>query len=1379
MKSLMKVVVTVAVSCCATFASASWTYDSGVNTLSDDTGWVINTVGVTGGIRLNSVKTVGSDPDLDFRDANLSEGTPAIKEIYASCFSGKSTIGEVWLPEQLVTLWQNAFTGSSLTAVHFPTTIKSIGNQAFMGCKGLVTLDPALPPSLTSLSTEAFRSCTALVGPVMIGCDGGAALSLGTHVFCACSELVGVVFKDNVTAVTQSMFENCGALESVVLPPGLKSIGGSAFVSCLRLRKVTPFLPATCTSIGSQAFYNDYRLAGELSIAVGNTNACSFGAHCFYNCDGITKLTVGEGVKSFPGNFMQYSGGLTEIVWHDGVTTLGGNAFDGCTALTTVTPSLTPSALTTVSSWAFYNCPLLEGEISLGFNGPVTLSGERNFQYVKATRVALGPGVTTIPSYFCQGDSAMTELSLGENITSIGAYAFDSCGAIRGTVTLPPGLTSVGNYAFNGCSGINLTPFLPATVTKVGEMAFWNCSGITGDLHFATNDVTASCSQYAFSGTGISRAFLGNGITTLPTLSFASCPNLTYVKLPENLQSMTSSFKSCGALKTVEPFLPRTITYMKEAFMYCYALTGDLWLGSEDPSATAPTLADYCFYQAYPLGPSITFGANVANIGNGNSFFYQDTKVKTVNFLGDSKWNAATFNGWGEYQARFVVPKDSATWNTFIADSCTVPTPAQLERYRADWPGEPDPRGVTKANPKNQWVVSYGMVNPGEINITVAGQPGPYGAESEELDPKYGLYEDVAAALPMTLTAPRYGTGGNVIYECRGYVTETPTPIGWGNGVTNALSGDGVRSVSYAPAEDGTYRFSWLWVPAGYKPVISVPADASLGTVTCSEPDLEGYYSAGSTMTVTAVPGTDVQFVKWTGDVPAGQETSPTITVTMDGVKTLTPEFATPWVHNSAAGTVSDGFWTLKVSGKADSLAIASVSVNSPLGVLDLTKPVKSGTASGAFVSIGQDAFKNNKVVTEVRIPATLRSIGSSAFASCSSITNITPFLPGTVTSIGQQAFESCSGLKIPLVIGEGVAAGSTLSVGGYTVRYSGVTDITIGPGLTTVPVEFANACGSLTNVTAHEGITSIGSNAFSNNGKLKTFSPLLPASLVTLGGQAFYQSGGLVSALTVGTNGLAVTFSGAHHFAGTSVTNAVFGEGVSGIPTSFLQTDKKLVNVEMADSVTVINGSAFQDCTGLKTVKLSNKLGILGGAAFQSCGSLTTIEPFLPNTTTNIGSTAFYQCKALSSKLSLDAKKKAIVFGGSNNFEACSRIPEVVLGTGVSSLPANFFINCTGVRKLYFKGKPTYASNTFQNWGDQQSLVFLPKTDPDWMAYMKDETYCTPFALLSRDLRDQFFDRYPNEKAPFGKLTSAANPAKQWVTTWNPFPAGTRIVFR
>ena len=74
----------------------------------------------------------------------------------------------------------------------------------------------------------------------------------------------------------------------------------------------------------------------------------------------------------------------------------------------------------------------------------------------------------------------------------------------------------------------------------------------------------------------------------------------------------------------------------------------------------------------------------------------------------------------------------------------------------------------------------------------------------------------------------------------------------------------------------------------------------------------------------------------------------------------------------------------------------------------------------------------------------------------------------------------------------------------------------------------------------------------------------------------------------------------------------------------------------------------------------------------------------------------AFYQWKALSSKLSLDAKKKAIVFGGSQNFDTCNHIPEVVLGTGVTSLPANFFLSCTGVRKLYFKGKPTYASNTF-----------------------------------------------------------------------------------
>lgn len=119
------------------------------------------------------------------------------------------------------------------------------------------------------------------------------------------------------------------------------------------------------------------------------------------------------------------------------------------------------------------------------------------------------------------------------------------------------------------------------------------------------------------------------------------------------------------------------------------------------------------------------------------------------------------------------------------------------------------------------------------------------------------------------------------------------------------------------------------------------------------------------------------------------------------------------------------------------------------------------------------------------------------------------------------------------------------------------------------------------------------------------------------------------------------------------------------------------------------------------------------------------------------------------------------------------------MLGTGVLSLPARLFISCTGVRKLYFKGKPTCPANAFTSWSDQQSIVYLPKTDADWMAYMKDPTYCTPFAELARDTRDQFFDRYPDEKAPFGKFTAAAVPANQWVTTWNPNPAGLRIVFR
>ena len=99
--------------------------------------------------------------------------------------------------------------------------------------------------------------------------------------------------------------------------------------------------------------------------------------------------------------------------------------------------------------------------------------------------------------------------------------------------------------------------------------------------------------------------------------------------------------------------------------------------------------------------------------------------------------------------------------------------------------------------------------------------------------------------------------------------------------------------------------------------------------------------------------------------------------------------------------------------------------------------------------SIGSSAFRYCNSLTSVTIGNSVKSIGSSAFSSCSKLTSIT--IPNSVTSIGGWAFAYCSKL----------------------------TSITIPNSVTSVSAIAFRGCSSLTSVTIPDSVKSIGNDAF------------------------------------------------------------------------------------------------------------------------------------------------------------------------------------------------------------------------------------------------------------------------------------------------------------
>ncbi len=86
-----------------------------------------------------------------------------------------------------------------------------------------------------------------------------------------------------------------------------------------------------------------------------------------------------------------------------------------------------------------------------------------------------GSGAVTEDSWYGYSDS-ITDVTVGEGITSLPDYAFVYCSSLVSAV-LPEGLTGIPTGAFWLCTGLRRV-VIPASVTTVGTYAFYRCTSL-------------------------------------------------------------------------------------------------------------------------------------------------------------------------------------------------------------------------------------------------------------------------------------------------------------------------------------------------------------------------------------------------------------------------------------------------------------------------------------------------------------------------------------------------------------------------------------------------------------------------------------------------------------------------------------------------------------------------------------------------------------------------------------------------------------------------------------------------------------------------------------------------------------------------------------
>ena len=505
------------------------------------------------------------------------------KDVYAvSAGSRISLVSEVTIPATyrglpVAYVSGNAFANcTNIKVINLPETIEQISLiSPFAGCSSLeeinvydvegvadpvfTSIDGVLLQNLSSGKTKLTLVPMAKTGTYRIP----AGVTEIPEAAFAGSKLSKVIVSAEVTTIGREAFRDAAELTSVVFEVAADgtsaplTIGTRAFLNCTKLAKIN--LPARLTEIKLQR----YTLDGANVVVTETENA-------FEGCLSLESITVASNNQNYKSidNILFSKDGRTLLlapaslsgtyVVPEGTKNISAGAFIGCTNLNEV---VLPSTLVLVGDCAFYGLQNLES---------LTLAG-----------------------------ASFEDLSVGK-------YAFRNCDDLE-TVTLEAGsrLATLGEGAFMGCASLE-TFSVPATMINMGASVFADCTALA-TIDFAADGKTLEFGENAFQ----------------------NCTSLTTVNLPANVSKIPGVFAGCTSLTAVNVDSASTFFTSEDGVVYDINKTEIVFFpqGKSGEYVTPDTLT------------TINNGVfqNVQNIT-------KMTISNSVTLIGDNAFNGASIN---------------------------------------------------------------------------------------------------------------------------------------------------------------------------------------------------------------------------------------------------------------------------------------------------------------------------------------------------------------------------------------------------------------------------------------------------------------------------------------------------------------------------------------------------------------------------------------------------------------------------------------------------------------------------------------------------------------------------------------------------------------
>ncbi len=1191
------------------------------------------------------VESIGNYAFYSCQSLNkLDFSKSSVKTIGSYAFTVCKSLESIEFPDSLESIGYGAFSAyrgsyvaSSLKSVKFGSGLKSIADYAFYENRALNTVkftgvaltsigresfcniaitELDLSGTDTSIDREAFYNCNSLETVKLSGVK-----TIGQNAFYNCRKLTSVELSENLTTIESGAFQSCVALKNIDIPNKVTKLNDNTFANCTSLKNVS--IGSGCTSISSTAFLNA-NVIEKITVAGDNANyssvdgallnkektsivlypksksgefvipdtVTSIADYAFDNAPKLTKVTIGENVKSVGTGAFRNCDSLATVIFKDSDTvqkTIGDYAFNNCPVLTTVDFG---NAVKSIGNYAFTVCKSLE---SIEFPDSLESIGYGAFSAYRGSYVAsslksvkFGSGLKSIADYaFYENRALNTVKFTGVALTSIGRESF--CNIAITELDLSGTDTSIDREAFYNCNSLETVKL--SGVKTIGQNAFYNCRKLTS-VELSENLTTIESGAFQ-SCVALKNIDIPNKVTKLNDNTFANCTSLKNVSIGSGCTSISSTaFLNANVIEKITvagdnanyssvdgALLNKEKTSI---VLYPKSKSGEFVIPD-----TVTSIADYAFDNA-PKLTKVTIGENVKSVGTGA--FRNCDSLATVIF------------------------KDSDTVQKTIGDyafnNCPVLTTVDFGN-------------AVKSIGNYAFTVCKSLES---IEFPDSLESIGYGA--------FSAYRGSYVA--SSLKSVKFGSGLKSIADYAFYENRALNTVNF-TGV--ALTSIGYQSfyntaiteldLSGTDASIDSYAFY---------------SCNSLETV-----KLSGVKTIGQNAFYNCRKLTSVELSENLTTIESGAFQSCVALKNIDIPNKVTELNDNTFANCTSLKNVSIGSGCTSISSTAflnanviEKITVAGDNANysSVDGAL-LNKEKTSivlypKSKSGEFVipdtvtSIADDAFDNAPKLTKVTIGENVKSVGTGAFRNCDSLATVIFKDSDTVQkTIGDYAFNNCPVLTT-VDFGNAVK-----SIGNYAffscqslnkLDFSKSSVKTIGNFAFTL-------CKSLESIEFPDSLESIGNGAFSayTYGDCGSYeasslkSVKFGSGLKSIADYAFYGNRALN---TVNFTGVALTSIGRESFCNIAITELDLSGTDASIGMSAFSNCNSLETVKLS-GVKTINSYAFRQCTSLETVNIGNDVETIGYYAFYNNNNLKQLV--LGKGLNSIDSSAFSGYKDLT----------------------------------------------------------------------------------------------------------------------------------------------------